>query len=253
MIRDGVAGVTRPLGAAEDMGREHAVWRQPTTLRIKSTRVPLLQNCLDGYYRNEPVRSMNIQECECPTLVPTQMGLYQRVMGAKWTLLHETLRHLHSGGLQRSATGKLRVRRNSGLVARIILKLASLPSESEATPTILTVRVRGTEEEWERYFSDLRVVSIQQADGPLLIEAFGRLAIFFRLEAQNGGLQFVQERAQIRLGALRVAVPSLVAPEVSATEVPVDDNGFWVNVSIKIPAIGFLLAYEGLVHFEADL
>jgi hypothetical protein len=198
---------------------------------------------------------MNIHESEDPTVrpSPTELGLYERVMGAKWTLLHQTLRHLHGAGLQRSATGKLRIRRNSGLAARIVLKLASLPSESDATPTSLTVRVRGTREKWERDFSGLRVASIQQAEGPLLIESFGRLAICFRLEAQNGGLHFVQERAQVRLGALHVAVPSLVAPEVSATEVPVDEDGFWVNVSIKIPAIGPLLAYEGLVHLEADL
>ena len=231
----------------------HAVWRQPTILPYQVHKVPLLQNCLDGYYRGRALRSMNIQESECPTVPPTQMGLYERVMGAKWTLLHETLRHLHGGALQRSATGKLRIRRNSCLAARIILKLASLPSESAATPTSLTVRVRGTKEEWERDFSGLRVMSIQQAEGPLLIEAFGRLAICFRLEAQNGGLQFMQERAQVRLGALHVAVPSIVAPEVSATEVPVDEDGFWVNVSITIPAIGLLLAYEGLVHLETDL
>jgi Domain of unknown function (DUF4166) len=46
---------------------------------------------------------------------------------------------------------------------------------------------------------------------------------------------------------------SFVAPKVSASETPVDDNGFEVNVSVSIPVIGFLLAYEGLLHLEADV
>jgi len=117
----------------------------------------------------------------------------------------------------------------------------------------LTVTVRGQCEVWERDFDGLRVASVQRPDGLLLAEVFGRLAICFRLESQDGGLRFVQERAQVRLGAIHLLIPSIVAPRVSASETPVGDNGFKANVSVRVPVVGLILAYEGLLHLEADL
>ena len=105
-----------------------------------------------------------------------------------------------------------------------------------------------------RTFAGRPLVSFQrnQPEG-VLAEHIGPLEIRFRLEVSAGALTYRPGGAALRLGPLRLPLPSWLAPRVSAREKAVGDpNRTHVWVEVSVPLLGLLVAYEGTVTRVED-
>jgi hypothetical protein len=174
-------------------------------------------------------------------------GLYARLLGESWAGLADAVRRMHCNGSTVRGQGRLRVSRCNNLLARCLATLLRLPSASEAVLVTLTIAPVNDWEDWTRTF-DGRPLVTRQWLGPqgLLVEQNGMMELRFRLAVHDGGLDFQRAGAALRLGRLRVPVPSFLAPLVRAREMPAGHPGRTaISVQISLPLVGLLIAYEG--------
>lgn len=87
-------------------------------------------------------------------------------------------------------------------------------------------------------------------DGGCLVERFESWELHFLLRAQDGALVYDQCGARLCLGSMRVSVPLACAPRVRAIEESNGPAGARVHVTVTLPALGLLIAYEGRLDWE---
>lgn len=103
-------------------------------------------------------------------------------------------------------------------------------------------------EEWHRDFGGHKLRTTQRCDQEgRMVERFIGVEIAFRVVEQEGGLLYLQVRAALAAGPVRIPLPRWLAPVVAARERPVAD-GVQVAVSVTLPWLGLLIAYEGKLH-----
>jgi uncharacterized protein DUF4166 len=179
--------------------------------------------------------------------------LYESLVGPAWDALPASVRRAHLGAEGLEAAGVLRVERGSGRAARVLARLCRLPEAGESVPVRLSVRREGPGERWVRSFGARRLVSSQHAcaDG-LLAERFGPLELRFRLAPTARGLRYEQGGTALCAGPLHLPLPRWMAPRVTATEeaAPPGDRTR-LRVTVSLPVVGLLLAYEGELAVEA--
>jgi hypothetical protein len=173
--------------------------------------------------------------------------LYQRILGAEWHRLHPTLREAHFDSSARPAYGSFRVVHGKGRLARLLAGLLGLPHAAEAVPIQLEITADDRGQRWFRTFGDKKLTTLQfEAPGHLLAERFSALELRFRLVAGGNSLRYEQERAFLCIGRQRLPLPRRVSPSVSATETVATSPGrTHVAVTVSMPWIGLLIAYEG--------
>jgi hypothetical protein len=82
----------------------------------------------------------------------------------------------------------------------------------------------------------------------LLVERLGIVEMLMRLEVVGGALSYQTVSAALRLGFLRVPLPSRLSPYVTALEKAVGDtNQIHVSVDVTLPLLGRLIAYNGIL------
>jgi hypothetical protein len=175
-------------------------------------------------------------------------SLYESLMGpAVWSTLPAIVRRLHHEG---SATGRFTIRRGRGPLSAVVGWLCRFPSPGEDVPTRLKVRRDGPVQHWERDFGGHALATAQwlRAEG-MLVEKLGPVECVFRLHATGQGLLFESVGAWLRLGPLRLRIPTPIAPRIDAITTALAD-GMHVRVSIGMALTGGLLTYEGLVRPE---
>ena len=173
--------------------------------------------------------------------------LYARVMGDTWFQLGEPIRELHSTRSPMRACGCLRVEHGHHRLARIIARAFRLPPPGAATRTELSVVTLDDGERWQRAFGATRVDTHQSSNGLDLVERYGALEFRFRLHASAGRLVYRQREAAVRLFAFRLRLPGRLAPHIEASEEAVAPRRVKIAVSITIPRIGVLIAYDGII------
>ena len=183
------------------------------------------------------------------TIRSSPSGLYPQVLGSRWNELAESVRQLHGQGSIVRATGTFRVRPGSNGLLRWLARLVRLPAAGEAVDLQLIITPLPRGEEWRRTFAGCPLVSTQwQQSESLLAERIGPLEVHFRLEVVSGALHYQTQRVAVRLGPLRVPLPSWLAPHVTAWERPLGDRDrTGVAVETRLPWLGLLIAYEGTV------
>jgi len=174
-------------------------------------------------------------------------SLYARVMGDTWFRLAAPIRDLHSTASGTRAHGCLRVEHGHHRLARIIARTFPLPPPGVATRTELSVRALDDGERWQRAFGATRVDTHQSSNGIDLVERYGALEFRFRLHASEGRLVYRQREAALRLFAFRLRLPGYLAPHIEASEEAVAPRRVKIAVSITIPTIGVLIAYDGTI------
>jgi len=183
-------------------------------------------------------------------VIDTSTPLYAKLLGAAWSQLAEPIRSFHAE-TPLEARGRMRVVNGPGLAARALIRLLRLPAASTSAEVHLRVdRERGGER-WCRTFNGVRVTTWQRTRAAnSLIERFGLFEIKFRLASENGGLRYRQTVASIQIGALRVRLPEAIAPAIEGFERSCGRGCIDVQVSVRWPPAGLILAYDGAIHFE---
>jgi hypothetical protein len=180
--------------------------------------------------------------------------LYARVMGDAWTQVAEPVRRLHAAHTITRAHGRLCIERGDRRLARAIARLLRLPRPSAAAATELIITAHAGGELWQRTFDGRCLRTRQYQSTPSgLAERYGVLEIGFRLEVSDGSLRYVQREAAMWLGLGRVRLSGQWAPRIEAREDPAGPARVHVHVRVVLPAIGQLIAYDGIIDVEETL
>ena len=175
-------------------------------------------------------------------------GLYATLLGTAWAQLSEPVRALHDEPTL-TARGTLRIVRGPGRAGRMLAALLRMPRAHPSAATHLVVTRQGDDEIWSRTFNGQHLDSRQYATGDREFgERFGAFEFRFRLEVFQGSLQFRQTGVSMALGPVRIPVPSICAPRVTASEEAAGPRGVSVGVRLRMPLVGPVLAYDGIIH-----
>jgi hypothetical protein len=110
----------------------------------------------------------------------------------------------------------------------------------------LRIATEGSGQRWERHFDDETFTTKQWADGGgSLVERFGAWELCFNLRVEEEALRYVQRDARLCLGTFRLRVPLAWAPLVSAKETGDGPERVLVAVTVTLPVVGSLIAYDG--------
>ncbi len=174
--------------------------------------------------------------------------LYARALGTAWASLPAEIRAIHASSGQ--ASGRARVERGSGALARLAAAAIGVPRATDDTG----VRVRFTRdrdgETWTRVFGADVFASRQTAGGGrwarLLVERFGPLEF---------ALAPVVEADRLRLAprswkAFGLRMPRALCPRAQACEF-VADGRFNFFVEIDHPLTGLIARYSGWLTPDA--
>jgi hypothetical protein len=113
----------------------------------------------------------------------------------------------------------------------------------------LLITADGPRTHWRRSFAGRSFCTTQWFDGPsCVVERWGLIEIRFRLIVSEGELRYDQVGAALHIGRLRLPLPRWLAPHVEANEWPLECGRIGVRVSVVLPLVGRLLAYEGEVQ-----
>jgi hypothetical protein len=176
--------------------------------------------------------------------------LYERLLGSAWLQVAEPIRSAHTTGSPVQGHGNFRIRHGEGHLARVLARLLRLPRAGDAIETRLVVASHGDGEQWLRRFGDRRLDTVQYEGDGELVERIGVLEFRFRLDASGGSLLYRQHDVALVLGSLRLRLPAGWAPMVEAREDPAAAHQVRVQVLVSIPAVGPVLAYDGIIQYE---
>ena len=176
---------------------------------------------------------------------PIEMNseLYPRVLGESWWTLAESVRRAHAIG--RDRRGCFRVSHGASWLARRLVRWSGLPRAAGAAKVRLRIDSEGSGQRWERHFDDELFTTKQWTEGSRLVERFGAWELRFDLRVEDEALRYVQRAARLCLGTLRLRVPLAWAPLVSAKETGDGPERVLVTVTVTLPVVGSLIAYEG--------
>jgi len=172
------------------------------------------------------------------------LELYPQLLGEAWWTLAEPVRRAHAVGEEKR--GCFRVRQGAGWLARRLAQWSRLPRPAVAADTQLRIIHEGTGQRWERHFSGEAFTTRQWAEeGGRLVERFGAWELSFDLQVQEATLCYVQRAARLCLGAWRLSLPRACSPVVAATEAGDGPTQVRVAVTVTLPLVGLLVAYDG--------
>lgn len=167
--------------------------------------------------------------------------LYERAMGQRFDALPEAIRGMHRIYGDGGASGRGRVATGAGPLGWIIRQVMGFPPAGEY-PLHVTFTERDGKETWVREFGAYCFRSHLSLQRGRLTERFGPLAFTFELPSDNCGLRMLLQG----WSAFGVPFPRWLAPRIAATETE-QDGRFKFRVSVALPLIGPVVAYEGLL------
>jgi hypothetical protein len=186
-----------------------------------------------------------------PATLPTSKQLFPQLLGESWPLLAEKIQRMHECEEPLQATGKFYVR-HGRWPAPWIAWIMGMPAAGETVELQLKVSQQAGVELWERIFAGRPMISRQSAgaDG-LLIERVGATEVYFRLSASEGALHFQTVGAATCFGPLRIPLPALLRPNITAHEsIHAESGEIEVFVEVCLPLLGRLITYGGTLIQE---
>jgi len=177
-------------------------------------------------------------------------ALFQAVLGDKWRDLPPCIQRLHSVRGVESFSGRARVTRGRGLLARLAARLIGFPSEGEDVPVTVIKTRTPAGEIWERNFAGRRMRSMltPSVRPQHCCERFGPFTFELELPVEDGALHFYVRRGWL----LGVPLPSLLLPRSCSREFAAD-GAFHFDVGLYAPVTGGLIVrYQGRLAGDAD-
>lgn len=174
--------------------------------------------------------------------------LYPRLLGESWDNVHHAIQRLHGDGKPVHATGTFRVQRGQGGLVRFMAWVGGLPAAGDAVALELIVTPHKGTEEWRRMFAGRPMVSVQRArPNGVLAERAGPLELRFQLAVRDHAIHYGFHRALLCLGPIRIPLPKWLSPHAEASETPATDDEVQVRVELRLPMLGRMIAYDGMV------
>ena len=163
-----------------------------------------------------------------------------RGVGTNFEHKPEVTRRLHRGWPAVIARGSATVQPATSIAARVLAQIFALPTTVGELPLEVIIESRNGREYWTRRFGKQTMRSVMRADGDLLEERFGLVAIAMKLVATDAGLNMHPVSGRFA----GIPLPRILLPVVKAEET--SEAGRHVfEVIIGLPIIGHLVAYRG--------
>ena len=176
--------------------------------------------------------------------------LFLTALGDRWLQLPRSVQRLHSVQDRESFSGRARVTRGRGLLARLAAWYFAFPTAGDDVELTLTKTQTPGGEVWERDFAGRRFRSVLTASARPwhYRERFGALTYEQALAVENATLSFLVERGWL----LGVPIPSFLLPRSCAREFALNDH-FHFDVGLYAPLTGELIVrYQGQVRPDAE-
>ena len=168
-------------------------------------------------------------------------ALFRQLLGADaFDALPLPLQRLHLQQGHRRYQGDVQVTRGNGLIARLCAWVTRLPPQGTGPINVEIVSdTRG--ERWTRHVGRHAMASTLWANERLLFERLGLVTFGFRLEARNGGIDWLVQRVRV-LGVL--PLPAAWFSQVAAREWAAGAR-YHFDVRAALPLAGLLVHYQG--------
>ncbi|MBY3135449.1 SDR family oxidoreductase [Rhizobium laguerreae] len=174
--------------------------------------------------------------------------LYRQILGSAWERLPPAISALHAGGA-RVASGRARIERGGGLLARIVAGVIGFPRAGEDVPVTVRFLSDGDKEIWTRDFGGKVFRSIQLEgkgrDRHLLAEVFGPFRVLMALVPDGEKLRLVVRGWRF----CGIPLPMFLAPGGDTYEEE-RDGRFHFHVEIGGRLTGLVVRYTGWLVVE---
>ncbi|WHO72525.1 SDR family oxidoreductase [Rhizobium sp. BT03] len=184
------------------------------------------------------------------------LPLYIRVLGSAFERLPPAISAMHAGGHSggpgggtRVASGRARIERGSGWLARIVARLIGFPPAGEDVPVTVRFTADGEKEIWTRDFGGKSFRS-QQLEGKgrdrhLLAEVFGPVRVLVALVPEGNKLRLVVRGWRFS----GIPLPLFLAPGGETFEEE-REGRFHFHVEIGGRLTGLVVRYTGWLVVE---
>ncbi|MBY3333984.1 DUF4166 domain-containing protein [Rhizobium laguerreae] len=174
--------------------------------------------------------------------------LYRQILGSAWERLPPAISALHAGGA-RVASGRARIERGGGLLARIVAGVIGFPRAGEDVPVTVRFVPDGDREVWTRDFGG-KVFCSWQVEGKgrdrhLLAEVFGPFRVLMALVPDGEKLRLVVRGWRF----CGIPLPMFLAPGGDTYEEE-RDGRFHFHVEIGGRLTGLVVRYTGWLVAE---
>ncbi|MBB2796762.1 UNVERIFIED_ORG: hypothetical protein GGD58_005678 [Rhizobium pisi] len=180
------------------------------------------------------------------------LPLYHSVLGSAFERLPPAISAMHAGepaGGARVASGRARVERGSGWLARIVARLIGFPPAGEDVPVTVRFAADGEQEIWTRQFGNKSFHSLQLEgkgrDRHLLAEVFGPFRVLVALVPEGNKLRLVVRGWRF----CGIPLPLFLAPGGETFE-EAREGRFHFHVEIGGRLTGLVVRYTGWLVVE---
>ncbi|ARQ09119.1 saccharopine dehydrogenase protein [Rhizobium etli] len=174
--------------------------------------------------------------------------LYRRILGDAFEQLPPALAAIHAGGT-RLASGRARIERGGGFLARLVAGVIGFPPAGEDVPVAVRFVADGEREIWTRSFGAKTFRSWQAAgtgrDRHLLAEVFGPFRVLLALVPEGQKLRLVVRGWRF----CGIPLPLFLAPGGKTYEEE-RDGRFHFHVEIGGRLTGLVVRYSGWLVLE---
>ncbi|MBY5585837.1 SDR family oxidoreductase [Rhizobium leguminosarum] len=176
------------------------------------------------------------------------LPLYRQILGSAWEQLPPALAALHAGGA-RVASGRARIERGGGLLARVVAGVIGFPRAGEDVPVTVRFVPDGDREVWTRDFGGTVFRSLQVEgkgrDRHLLAEVFGPFRVLMAPVPDGEKLRLVVRGWRF----CGIPLPLFLAPGGDTYEEE-RDGRFHFHVEIGGRLTGLVVRYTGWLVVE---
>lgn len=176
------------------------------------------------------------------------LPLYRQILGSAWERLLPAITAMHAGGA-RVASGRARIERGGGLLARIVARVVGFPQAGEDVPVTVRFVADGEKEIWTRDFGGKMFRSWQVEgkgrDRHLLAEVFGPFRVLMAPVPDGDRLRLVVRGWRF----FGIPLPMFLAPGGDTYEEG-RDGRFCFHVEIGGRLTGLVVRYTGWLVVE---
>jgi hypothetical protein len=180
-----------------------------------------------------------------------QGPIYRTALGSAFDSLPPQVIALHDSVVERRWIGTAKVRRGSGLLARIVAHCISAPPSGDDTPVTVTFKPDDQGELWTRDFGGKLFRSHQRLgegkNAHLIVEKFGPIDVSLALVMGENRLRLMPRRWSI----FGIALPKSLLPKGNNFESQ-EDELFKFDVELAAPLVGLICSYKGTLRPQQE-